>query len=244
MHGDALPPQTSASTVGAAGAGPRSAETRERLLDAAAGLFAERGYAGTSMRAVTARAGASVSAANYHFGSKLALLHAVCERSIGPLNAARMRALDAAEQRAAPASPTLEALLDAFLRTAVQQSSAERAEQRAVAARLYSDPPEIVSELKRDLFGPLSERMSGLLRQLFPEAPEERIALAFQLTVGVMVHVVGGHLETSAVAVPVSSDREPVADRMIEYCAAGIRALLVCDTSAGPHTGAMGELDR
>ena len=44
--------------------------TKERLLDAAEELFAERGYAGTSLRAVTGAARVNLAAAHYHFGGK------------------------------------------------------------------------------------------------------------------------------------------------------------------------------
>ena len=40
----------------------RADDTRDRLLHAAERLFAERGFEGTSMRAVTQAAGSSVSA--------------------------------------------------------------------------------------------------------------------------------------------------------------------------------------
>ena len=66
-----------ADAPGDLAAGPRrrdSEDTKERLLDAAERLFAERGFEGASLRAVTQAAGTSVSAANYHFGSKEALL--------------------------------------------------------------------------------------------------------------------------------------------------------------------------
>lgn len=44
--------------------------TRQRILAAAEQLFAERGVAGATMRAVTAAAGANMAAVNYHFGNK------------------------------------------------------------------------------------------------------------------------------------------------------------------------------
>ena len=44
--------------------------TRDRILDAAAELFAEKGYRGTTIRNVCGRAGANVAAVKYHFGSK------------------------------------------------------------------------------------------------------------------------------------------------------------------------------
>lgn len=44
--------------------------TRERLLDEAEKLFAEKGFDGVSVREITAMAGAHLSAVNYHFSSK------------------------------------------------------------------------------------------------------------------------------------------------------------------------------
>ena len=45
-------------------------DTRARLLEAAVGLFAERGFHGTGVREIALRAGVNVASANYHFGSK------------------------------------------------------------------------------------------------------------------------------------------------------------------------------
>jgi len=51
-------------------------DTRTQLLDAAERLFAERGFRGTSIRAITDLAGANLAAVGYHFGSKAELLAA------------------------------------------------------------------------------------------------------------------------------------------------------------------------
>ena len=51
--------------------------TRAALIRAARHLFAERGYDGTSVRDITAAAGANLGAITYHFGSKHALYEAV-----------------------------------------------------------------------------------------------------------------------------------------------------------------------
>jgi hypothetical protein len=47
--------------------GPPSAETRERVLDAAERLFAERGIEAVSIRDITRAAGVNLAAINYHF---------------------------------------------------------------------------------------------------------------------------------------------------------------------------------
>ncbi|NJP97003.1 TetR/AcrR family transcriptional regulator [Nonomuraea sp. FMUSA5-5] len=55
-------------------AGVTAAETRERLLLAAAEVFAERGYDGTRVADIAAAAGVSNGALYAHFGSKAELL--------------------------------------------------------------------------------------------------------------------------------------------------------------------------
>lgn len=55
-------------------AGVTAAETRERLLRAAADAFAERGYDGTRVADIAAAAGVSNGALYAHFGSKADLL--------------------------------------------------------------------------------------------------------------------------------------------------------------------------
>ena len=60
-----------------ASAGPSSAE---RLLDAAVGAFADKGYAATTTRDIASRAGLSPAGVYVHFDSKEALLHALSVR--------------------------------------------------------------------------------------------------------------------------------------------------------------------
>jgi AcrR family transcriptional regulator len=48
----------------------RREETRERIVAAAGAVFAERGFRGTTIRQVTARAGVNLAAVNYYFRDK------------------------------------------------------------------------------------------------------------------------------------------------------------------------------
>ncbi|PSU27375.1 TetR/AcrR family transcriptional regulator [Photobacterium phosphoreum] len=54
--------------------------TKNRILDAAELLFAERGFKDTSLRAITTAAGANLAAVNYHYGDKKGLIRAVLSR--------------------------------------------------------------------------------------------------------------------------------------------------------------------
>jgi TetR/AcrR family acrAB operon transcriptional repressor len=57
----------------------QSARTKQALIDAAVGLFGERGYRATSLKAIGERAGISHGVIPFHFGSKEGLLLAVVE---------------------------------------------------------------------------------------------------------------------------------------------------------------------
>lgn len=57
------------------------AQSRERILDAATEISAERGYEGTSIGAVSAKCGLPASSIYWHFKDKDDLLAAVIERS-------------------------------------------------------------------------------------------------------------------------------------------------------------------
>ncbi|HUP51685.1 MAG TPA: helix-turn-helix domain-containing protein, partial [Longimicrobiales bacterium] len=74
----------------------RGDATRADLLAAARRLFAQRGFDGTSVRAITREAGANLGAVTYHFGSKRALYAAVLEQGLRPI-AQRVRAAAASE---------------------------------------------------------------------------------------------------------------------------------------------------
>lgn len=60
--------------------GRRSTETRQRILDAAAQQFANRGFDGTKFREVGEIAGVSFQSIRYHFGSKEQLWEAVVDQ--------------------------------------------------------------------------------------------------------------------------------------------------------------------
>lgn len=69
-------------------------ETVERILDAAEQLFAERGFAETSLRLITSKANVNLAAVNYHFGSKKSLIQAVFSRFLDPYCACLENELD------------------------------------------------------------------------------------------------------------------------------------------------------
>jgi len=110
---------TSAGTGTAASARTETAASsrREQLLEAAACLFAARGYHAVGIDDIGAAAGISGPGVYRHFGSKQALLEALCDRAM-------TRMLDGARRiRSSATDPAaaLEALVNMHVRFAVDQ---------------------------------------------------------------------------------------------------------------------------
>jgi AcrR family transcriptional regulator len=69
--------------------------TRDKLIDAAGHVFAERGFRATTIREICKRAGANVAAVNYTFGDKMGLYTEVLRHSVRAAKTATMNvALD------------------------------------------------------------------------------------------------------------------------------------------------------
>ncbi|MBQ0784106.1 MAG: TetR family transcriptional regulator, partial [Amphritea sp.] len=63
----------------------RQSATAKKIMLAAEALFAEQGFAETTMREITSAAKVNLAAVNYHFGSKKGLISAVAEKYLNPL---------------------------------------------------------------------------------------------------------------------------------------------------------------
>ena len=105
--------------------------TRDKILDAAEILFAEKGFDGTSVRAITEKAGVNLAALNYHFGSKSGLIEALFKRRIDPINKKRLEMLREFEAEAGMNPVPLEKILKAFLAPALRVS------ERNTSGRLF-----------------------------------------------------------------------------------------------------------
>ncbi|HMB54533.1 MAG TPA: TetR/AcrR family transcriptional regulator [Thermoanaerobaculia bacterium] len=166
------------------------AHTREALLDAAQELFAERGIASSSLRAITAAAGANLAAVSYHFGSKEGLVRALFQRGLRPLNDERLRRLDACEAAADP--PAVPAVVAAFVAPVVEkmQSREERGFARLVG-RVFWEPDDGTRRLLLAEFRHVLERFAAALARALPGLPPSELHWRFHFMVGAMVHSVG-----------------------------------------------------
>jgi TetR/AcrR family transcriptional regulator len=86
-------------------------DARERLLDAGAQEFAERGFHGATVRDIAARAGLTSAALHYHFDHKQGLIEALVEERFVPLIAGTLQPALAAK---GPVRVRIEAMLRGY----------------------------------------------------------------------------------------------------------------------------------
>ena len=106
----------------------RQRNGKERILDAAEQLFAQRGFYGVSLRDITQAAGVDVALVGYHFGGKRELFTAVFERRAEVLNRERLELLEAVRRAALPGTPALEAIVGAITQPLHERSARGRSE--------------------------------------------------------------------------------------------------------------------
>jgi len=104
----------------------RQSVTAKKILLSAEVLFAEQGFAETTMREITSAANVNLAAVNYHFGSKKGLIAAVAEKYIAPLMADLQRLLSERQADEKSGTITSEELLEMLMRTLLQLGKARQ----------------------------------------------------------------------------------------------------------------------
>ncbi len=202
-----------------------NSDTASHILDVAEELFSEQGLDRVSIRDITRQAKVNLASVNYHFGGKMALISAVFERRLVPLNEARLAALEAVEQQAGKKAPRLERILEALVLPTVQsalQASPGEAWSKLFGRSLSEPSPEVEAMLKTQ-FEPLAEKMHRLLRRALPRLSASEIFWRLKFTFGSLHH----WLLTRDRFLPdwlEDSDVEEQTQKLISYAAAGFRA--------------------
>ncbi len=202
--------------------------TRERLLTVAERLFAERGFNGVSVRALTAEAGVNLASVGYHFGSKEGLIAAIFDRRCRPMMQERQRLLAACAERPGR-PPLLEQVIEAFVRPAMSQAT-DAAGGGAIFTRLRAVLRHENSELARRLiaenFDATSARFVEALHRCLPRLGRDAIHWRFHFLLSALYyttidpgrirHISGGRCDPA--------DTETAVRELVRFVAAGFRA--------------------
>ena len=138
----------------------KAPETRQRLLEAAGEVFAERGFQHTTIREICQKAQANVAAVHYHFGDKEELYAAVFDfaRTCAVAQFDQLAVLDiSAEQR-------FRAFVHAVLARFFDKG--RPAWLGKLVAQEMAEPTNALDSLINSQIRPNSERLRALVREL------------------------------------------------------------------------------
>lgn len=205
----------------------REISKRDRILDAAEELFAERGFDGVTLRQIASSAGVDVALASYHFGKKLELFNAVFERRSALLNKSRLDALRKVQAEQADTGPSVEQIIEAFLRPLeLTQETADPGWRHYLALIAYVNNSTYWGKrMMSKLFDDLVQEFIAALRQALPTASDQDLYWCYHNLSGALTLTLAQteRIDTLSGGLCKSSDFQAAYDHMIPFVAAGFR---------------------
>ncbi len=206
-------------------------DTKQAILDAGEELLGQHGFAGTSLRQLTTRAGVNLAAVHYHFGNKEGLAQAVLARRIEPINAERLRRLDAVTAGLGYRRPDLRAVVDAFVSPVLEllPDDADHGRMCRMFGRIMAEQPPFLVAFLRQQFGAIAERFVRALGAAQPGLDGEEAMWRLHFAIGALAHTLqhadtlrdfsGGRCD--------ARDMQATRNRLVDFIAGGMRGLQV-----------------
>lgn len=221
---------SASSAQAAAAAGVERSDARTRILDAAEHLFTERGYAATSIRMITGRAGVPVALAHYHFGSKQGLMEAVYQRALGQPGNARVNYLDRLEAESAGAALSIEVLVEAFITSALRLTRSDGipgAVFKQLIGRAFYEPGPGTEAFFPAEYAEVIDRYRQAFMRALPALPEADVVWRMYFFVGIVAYAMAGKdvmRMTEICDLKEVGDAEAVLRRLTPFIVAGFKA--------------------
>jgi TetR/AcrR family transcriptional regulator, regulator of cefoperazone and chloramphenicol sensitivity len=201
-------------------------ETRERLLNVAAELFAEQGFNNVTIREICQVAGANLAAVNYHFRDKLGLYKEVVEMAAKAVHQSKVDLIEAAE----PLPP--EERLRTYIRLLLHRllDPEEDSWMDKLIAREMIDPTPALDLIVEKGIKPTSQRLGGMVAELLKTSlDDERVWQCFLSIQAQCLFYKSSKPITARMAPPgfkyTPEVIDALAEHVYEFSLAGIRAV-------------------
>jgi AcrR family transcriptional regulator len=166
-----------------------SADTKEQIITVAERLFAERGFAGTTLRNVVSEAGVNLAAVSYHFGSKEELFRAVVRRFSHPVTERELRLLS--ELQAGPKLPSVEEILTVVLKPSLEilTQDPDNHVMRAQFMGRCRTEPKPIQQIASEEFAAVTEACLDLLQRVLPDQSRSQLYWKLDLVIASLIRV-------------------------------------------------------
>lgn len=195
--------------------------TVERITIAAELEFADRGFDGAGMKAISRRADVSQALLHYHFGSKDQLYTEVVKRRSKVINDERIALLDRVDLDDGDA---LADILEALFRPPLGPAGGDQAYTRIFGGLIVGRERERV--LVKAYYDPTARRFIDALQQITPQMDQKTAAHAYSLALGALVAVISrdGRIER-LMGEDGQRSVDEVLEGLITFACGGIAAL-------------------
>jgi len=196
--------------------------TRDKLIEAAGHVFAERGYRAATIREICRRAGANVASVNYTFGDKMGLYTEVLRHSV---RAAKTAAMSAALDANLSAEETIRAVIRARLMSLCQETRPDW--HLRLVIHEFSQPTPAMARVVDEGMRPIYDRVRKAVGEVIGLPPDhETTRLSVNSIVGQILFYtfswpVLAHLQPELKLTPQQLDR--IADHIADFSMAYLK---------------------
>jgi len=146
-------------------------ETRERILQAACGIFAERGFLNTTIRDICQQAQVNIAAVNYYFSSKENLYEEVCKHIFGLSVENAYPRFKLGENK--KPEEKLKAFIQAILLTILTKERSNWREM--IMSREMVSPTSALTIVIEDMIKPRFQQLYSIVKDLLGEGAEDEL---------------------------------------------------------------------
>jgi len=205
--------------------------TKNKILDAAEYLFADKGFNGTSLREITSQAEVNLAAVNYHFGSKKELIKAVMSRymnELSPRLESSLQVLCDSDQQ-----PTLVDVFSAFIEPLLSLNDYKEngtSHFLQLLGRGYTDSQGFLRWFLTTQYPNVISNFVDAVQKAYPELTPEEIFWRLHFTMGTVVFTMSSSdalIDIAESDFGKKMDISGVIRKVIPYVAAGVAAPIV-----------------
>jgi AcrR family transcriptional regulator len=201
----------------------------EKILDVAEGLFAEKGYAQTSIREITKQAHCNISAVNYYFHGKESLYVEVFRRHMQAIRHQRIHSIHRILLKQTEQT-SLEALLQSFAADFLEPFRKGGIGHRLMKLMMRErNEPHLPKQIFiNEVIQPVKNIMKDALIQICPGMHDTETFLCIHSIVGQLTHVLQAHdlfAGMDKTTTPIL-DLPKTLEHIVKFSAAGIRQYL------------------
>ena len=208
---------------------PASADTRQRLVDAAATLFANKGFEHVTVREICKASNANVAAVNYHFGDKAGLYRAVVMMAIE-----QMRETNELSQRAGEGlSP--EDQLRGFVRVFISRLNGDgpTAWIHRLMAREMEQPTEVLELVMHQVLRPRIEYLCGVIAAITGFRPDDPRVMRCVTSLQVQCLVAARPIPKPIAKSFPAFDVDTMIDHIVDFSIGGMRSVAAAPLREG-----------